>query len=123
MGTAQEATVRSLVECMNADDRDVIAAQFAEDATWHMIAWREPLHGRAAIRAALDQLGGTDFRYTITNLASTASVVFAEIVDTHRRDDKEVTIHWTSVTEINEAGKITAERDYWDSSELAAQLT
>jgi limonene-1,2-epoxide hydrolase len=122
MGTAQEATVRSLIECMNADDREGIADHFADDATWHMIAWREPSVGRDAIRSVLDRLVGTGARYTILNMASTDSVVFTELVDTHHRDGKEVTIHWTSVTEINPDGKIAAERDYWDTKQMETQL-
>jgi limonene-1,2-epoxide hydrolase len=107
---------------MNADDRDGIADHYSEDATWHLSAWREPIVGRSAIRAMLDQLAGVDSRYTILNIASTATIVFTELVDTHSRDGKPVTMHWSSVAEINQAGMITAERDYWDAKELDSQL-
>jgi len=42
--------------------------------------------------------------------------------DARPAPDKEDTNHWTSRTEINGAGKITAERDYWDTKELEDQL-
>lgn len=35
---------------------------------------------------------------------------------------KNITMHWSGVWEINQAGKITARRDYWDAKELEARL-
>jgi limonene-1,2-epoxide hydrolase len=121
MGATQEAVVRSLIDSLNADDRESVAAHFCEDATWRMIAWRPPLEGRVAIRAALDAMEGSGFHYEIVSMASTDHVVFAEIIDTHERDGRQITMHWTSVTEVNDAGLILAERDYWDTAELSEQ--
>jgi limonene-1,2-epoxide hydrolase len=122
MGTREEAIVRSLVDRLNADDRDAIAYLYAEDAVWHMSAWRDPIIGRAAIRDMLDKLAGDSFQYAITNIASTNDVVFTEIIDTHNRNGNAVTMHWSSVVEIDPSGKIANERDYWDSAELESQL-
>jgi limonene-1,2-epoxide hydrolase len=123
MGATQEAVVRSLVESLNADDRDRVAAHYADDAVWHLSAWREPIVGKPAIRAMLDQLAGDGFRFTILNIASTDVVVLTELVDTHERDGRQITLHWSSVTELDQTGRIVAERDYWDSKELEAQLS
>jgi limonene-1,2-epoxide hydrolase len=49
--------------------------------------------------------------------------VFFEAVDNFNYGGKTVTLHWASVWEIDIAGKISAQRDYWDAQELAAQLT
>jgi hypothetical protein len=43
-------------------------------------------------------------------------------VDNFRIGGKDVTLHWSSVWELDPAGKITTQRDYWDAKELAAQL-
>jgi ketosteroid isomerase-like protein len=45
-----------------------------------------------------------------------------EVVDAFKRNGKDVTMHSTWVFEINQAGKITARRDYWDAKELEARL-
>ena len=63
-----------------------------------------------------------DYQYTIRNIASTDTLVFAELVDTYTRDGKQITMHWSVTLEIDPAGKINAERDYFDVKELEAQL-
>jgi uncharacterized protein (TIGR02246 family) len=122
MGTAQEAVMRTLVDCWNTDDRDGAAALYSDDAVFHLVGWWKPLVGRDAIRAYLDDLAAFKPHSTILNMASTDSVVFAEGIDTQTHDGKAVTMHWSIVVEINDAGEITAERDYVDMKELDAQL-
>jgi limonene-1,2-epoxide hydrolase len=50
------------------------------------------------------------------------SIVFFEPVDNFRISGRDVMLHWSSVWELDPAGKITTQRDYWDAKELAAQL-
>ena len=64
----------------------------------------------------------TQYRYTILNTASTDAVTFIEVVDEFKHGGKHITMHWTGVWEINQAGKITARRNYWDTKELEARL-
>ena len=123
MGTEQEAVVRSLLDCVVARDADGAAAHYAEDASYSYPPWHEPIVGRDAIRAALRRLFAgcfTELHYTIVNLASTDAVVFTELIDTNTWNGKEVTMRWSSVTEINEKREITAQRDYFDTRELEA---
>jgi limonene-1,2-epoxide hydrolase len=125
MGKEQEAVLRSLLECYVADDRDGAADLYADEATWHLGAWREAVVGRDAIRAELDRIQPRvpDYRYTMRNIASTEAVAFAELVDSYTRDGKQITMHWSIVLEIDPAGKISSERDYFDAMELEAQVT
>jgi limonene-1,2-epoxide hydrolase len=124
MGERQEAVVRSLLGYFVAGDGDGAANLYADEARWHLGAWREAIEGRDAIRAELDRMLARvpDYRYTIRNIASTDAVVFAELVDTYTRDGKEITMHWSIVLDIDPAGGISAERDYFDVKELEAQL-
>jgi limonene-1,2-epoxide hydrolase len=123
MGDQQEAVVRSMLECLFVD-LDATVDHYADDATYHTAAWKPPLVGRDAIRAELDQLFGhhSDYRYTIRNIASTDAVVLIEVLDAFKYDGRDLAIHWSSVLEINPAGKITAQRDYYDMKEFEAQV-
>ena len=123
MGTEQEAVVRSLLDCVVARDADRAADHYSDDASYSYPPWREPIVGRDAIRAALRKLFAgcfTELHYTIVNIASTDAVVFTELIDTNTLNGKDVTMRWSSVTEINERREITAQRDYFDTRELDA---
>ena len=125
MGTRQEAIVRSWFDCMVALDLDAAVDHFADDATYHVAAWHEPLVGRSAVRDGLKrELGAlsSEYRFTIRNVASTDSLVFMEVVDEFKKSGKVITMHWASVFELNRAGKITARRDYVDMNEFEARL-
>jgi limonene-1,2-epoxide hydrolase len=124
MGEMQEAAVRALLDSYVAFDRDAIAEHYAENATLSVVASREPLVGRDAIRKDLDRQAGvyTDFRHTIINMASSDSVVFVERIDTVNMGNRDVVIHATGVFEVDDNGEITAWRDYLDMKEIEAQL-
>ena len=120
VGQAEEAVVRSFVDCLDANDQDGAVEHFSDDAVYHMVPWRKPVVGRDAIRSSFAH--GQWVRSTTLSMASTDAVVFVEAVDTVIREGKELTIHYTMVLDINQEGKITAERDYWDTKEVDAQL-
>jgi limonene-1,2-epoxide hydrolase len=110
---------------MVALDLESAVNHFAEDATYHVAAWHEPLVGRGAVRGGLERefaVLSSEYRYTIRNMASTDEVVFMEVVDAFKSRGKNITMHWSSVLEINQALKITARRDYWDAKEFDARL-
>jgi limonene-1,2-epoxide hydrolase len=125
MGTREEGFVRSLLDSLAAADRDAAAEHFSENAVYHVNAWHEPVNGRDAVRAELERQAGiyTDFRYQIVNIASTASLVFTERVDSMTIAGKDVTLHWASAHEVNAAGEVVACRDYYDMKELEVQLS
>jgi limonene-1,2-epoxide hydrolase len=124
MGSRQEDVVRSWLDCLAVGDLEGVIDHYSEDARYHVAAWHEPLVGRNAIRAELSQQLArlSDYRYTLLNIASTDAVVLIEVVDSFKLGGKDVIMHWSSVQEINPAGKITAQRDYYDMKEFEAQL-
>ncbi len=79
--------------------------------------------GKDAIRVDLERRADvySAFRYTISNIASTESVVFTERFDGINVGGREVIIHWASVHEIDPDGKILAVRDYYDLKEIETQ--
>jgi limonene-1,2-epoxide hydrolase len=122
MGHRHEEVVRSFLECVVAGDLEAALNHYADDATFHVAAWREPLVGREAISDALRrEVRLPNYRYTILNIASNDAVTFIEVVDEFKHGGKNVTMHWSGVWEINHAGKITARRDYWDTKEFEAR--
>jgi limonene-1,2-epoxide hydrolase len=123
MGTHHEAIVRSFLDCLVAHDLEAALGHYANDATFHVSAWQAPLVGIEAIRGVLErEVALSDYRYTIRNSASSDNVVFTEVVDGFRLGDKDITMHGSSVWEINHAGKISARRDYWDAKEFDQQV-
>jgi limonene-1,2-epoxide hydrolase len=123
MGQRQEAVVRSLLDSFTVGNPDEIVEHFTVDAKWNVVASREPLVGKSAIRRDLDRQAAvyTDFRHEIVNTASTDSIVFVERVDMMRMDGKDVSVHITGVFEVD-GDKIRAWREYLDMKEVEAQL-
>ena len=123
MGAREEAVVRSFLDCIVARDLEAATDHFADDGRYHVNAWDTPLVGKDAVRrgvAAEVALAG--YHYTILNMASTDHVVLFEVIDGHERDGRDITMHWCGAWEIDDATKITARRDYYDSKEFVAQL-
>jgi limonene-1,2-epoxide hydrolase len=86
----------------------------------------EPLAGYAAIK---EELASQFSRYkdcdcNMISVASNGSQVFTERADTvtMRRDDRKVTVLVCAVFSVNDAGKITYWREYWDMGDIEAQL-
>ena len=125
MTSDAESVVRSWLSCYAARDRAAVLDHYADDAIWHVSWWRDPRVGRDAIRAELDgQFDGMSNRRSETrNFFAKDGVVFIEAIDSITLGDKEATLHWSTVLEVNGDGKIAEQRDYWDTRELEAQLT
>jgi limonene-1,2-epoxide hydrolase len=117
-----EAVVRSFLDCIVRRDLEAALDHYADDAVYHVNAWREPLVGITAIREGVGQeIALSNYRYTIVNLASRGAAVLFEVVDEFETRGKRVSMHWAGAWEINRAGKITARRDYWDGRESESQ--
>lgn len=130
MGTPQEAVVRqclALFHSTGQPDLARIAPLFAEDATYHALVPRGPVHrGRAAILA---ELGLQFSRYDECNCEILAMASTQRHVFTERRDH--VSMHkaarriYSSVNavfELDEQLRIVAWREYWDAGDIARQL-
>jgi limonene-1,2-epoxide hydrolase len=125
MGRKQEAVVMLLLDRIAADDREGATALYAENGSYHVNAWHDPMVGHAAIRGELDRQAGlfSNFRYRVVSIASTDSAVYTERIDTITMAGKDVSVHWASVHELGPDGLITSSRDYYDMKEIEAQLT
>jgi limonene-1,2-epoxide hydrolase len=122
MGT-HEAVIRSFLDCLVAQDLVAALDHYADDAAYHVSAWREPATGSALRDALAREVDLSGYHYTIRNMASADGVAFIEVVDGFQVDGKDITMHWSDVWELNHDGKITVRRDYYDSKEYEAQLS
>ena len=122
MAADHEAVVRSFLDCLVRRDLEAALDHYSDDAVYHVNAWRAPLVGIAAIREGVGhEVGLANYRYTILHLASAEGVALFEVVDEFETRGRPVSMHWSGVWEINDDGKITARRDYWDAKELESQ--
>ena len=122
MGINREAVIRSFLDCVVAQDFEAAVDHYADDTTYRA-AWHEPLVGGALRDALAHEVEISRYHYTILNMATAGGVALFEVVDGFKVGDKDITMHWSGVWEINELGKITARRDYYDSKECEAQVS
>jgi limonene-1,2-epoxide hydrolase len=117
-------TVRRFFDAWSRGDIDALVGSFAEEGTWQE-AHREPAKGAAALRALFElQVGfGTDFRFEFRLLADVEGHrVVTERVDSWTYEDVRMSVEVMGVFEFDDEGRITRFRDYYDWSDLAAQL-
>jgi limonene-1,2-epoxide hydrolase len=119
-----EDAVRSFLDLAVAGDVAASLGCFAADASYRVNAWNDALVGVDAIGKDFERQRGlwTDFRYDLLNIATVGNVVFAERLDTVHMAGRDVNIHVTGVFELNDAGKITSWREYFDMKEIEAQF-
>lgn len=101
---------------LNLDDAMSLVA---DDVVFLPDPKAEPVRGREAIRALWTYYMGLFATYAceVTNLLASDRLVFAERTERITRvDGQHVVLPVASVFELDEAGKITAWRDYWDPS-------
>ena len=123
MGTSHEAVIRSFLDCVVAQDLEAAVDHYADDASYHVAAWHEPLVGSTLRDALAREVGISGYHYAILNMATADGVALFEVVDGFKVGDQDITMHWSGVWEINQLGKITARRDYYDSKEYEAQVS
>jgi len=131
MGAQHENAVRTFISGLEGDRWDDAKVEralsrMAPDASYHVYAWERPVTGHEAIRTELLRQARQfrDLRCEIKAIASTNHTVLIERLDTMTvgRDRKPLTLHVAAVLEVDEAGKISAWREYYDSKEINAQL-
>ena len=108
--------VRDFCDAWSRGDLDAILAGFAEDATYHNIPM-EPLVGLDAIRAGIEgflKMSPSGVQFEILNQVVSGNIVFNERIDTFENEGKKTAAPVAGVFEIDDAGKITAWRDYFD---------
>jgi len=113
--------VREFCGAWDRSDLNAIMLAFAEDAVYHNIPV-EPCVGAEAIRAVIEGFlsqtpGG--IKFDIKLQVSAGNVVVNERVDSFERDGKSISAPVCGVFELNEDGKITNWRDYYDRQQFA----
>jgi limonene-1,2-epoxide hydrolase len=120
--TANIAHIRRFIDaCVRADPEE-FAGYFTNDAVWWNSPWR-PIHGRDAIRETLRRATErmTALPWEIRHIAASGDVVLTERVDHFRIGDTRISMPCMGIFELRD-GRITAWRDYWDLTQLEAQM-
>ena len=120
----REFVVRSFLDSSVEGDVQRSLDHFTADATYRVNAWNAPFRGIEAIRSDFERQRSlwSDFRYEFLEMAIVGSTVLAERIDTVRMAGKDITIHAVGVFEVDDAGKITDWREYYDMKEIEAQF-
>jgi limonene-1,2-epoxide hydrolase len=129
MGHSKQDAVRAFVKEMEGagwDDAQVerLLGRMAPEARYQVYAWERPIVGQDAIRLELRRQAPhfRDLRREMVNIASAASTVFVELLDSMMTKKGPLTSHLVAVLEVDEGGKICAWREYYDSKEITTQV-
>jgi limonene-1,2-epoxide hydrolase len=122
MSDREEGIVRDFLDALTGDAAGS-ASYFADGGSWRLNAWHEPVIGVQAIRADLERVEAnwSGFRYDLLNVASAGTVVFVERIDRGHSQGKDMAVHVVGVFDVDEGGKITSWRDYYDAGEVEGQ--
>ena len=102
-------------------------ADFAEDALYQsLVPSRPPIRGREKIQRELEQQFQrySDCECEILAIAESERQVFTERRDhvTMKAWDKRIYSSVNAVFDFDDAGRIVAWREYWDTADIARQL-
>jgi limonene-1,2-epoxide hydrolase len=124
MTDGRELVVRSFLDSSVKGDIQESLGYFTPDATYRVNAWNEPLRGIEAIRLDIERQRSlwSDFRYELLEMATVGATVLAERIDSVHMGGKDITIHAVGVFEVDDDGKITDWREYYDMKEIEAQF-
>jgi limonene-1,2-epoxide hydrolase len=119
-----ETVVRDFIAAWSEGDARTLADFFTEDA----VVWndgRTTVRGRDAIREHFSmQLSAcTDCDFEITQTAVSGNTVFNERIDRMKIVGAPIELPVAGVFELDEAGKLTAWRDYFDLNAVMAALS
>jgi limonene-1,2-epoxide hydrolase len=125
MTSSPEESVRALFAALGEGPagHDTVLTFLTPDASYHMNAWHEPKSGHDEIRAELERQSAlfVDLRSELVRVLADDSHVAVERLDHMSIGGKPVTLHFAGSFDFDAAGKITAWRDYFDMSEVAAK--
>ena len=118
-----EKIVRDFCEAFGRQDLDEIVGFFSADAVYHNIPM-EPAVGLAAVQATLKMFvaEGGQAEFEIVHLAAHGHTVLTERIDRLEVGGKPVEIKVMGTFELNDAGQISAWRDYFDMAQLMSQI-
>jgi limonene-1,2-epoxide hydrolase len=122
--TDKKAIVREFLTAWGDGDARKLADYFTEDAVFQMmpreaITGREPIHEDFKAQLAWT----TDCDFEITAVASAGDTVFTERIDRVKIANTNVELPVVGVFEVNDEGKLTAWRDYFDMNAVMTQLS
>lgn len=128
MGQRQEDFIREFCEAWGQGERepdiDRIVSMFSEDGHWQLYVPGGPvIHGRAALRAEIERQMSYVQRpqCSITRILSTDRVVVTERLDHFTKNGRRARHALMAIFELDEAGLISAWREYFDTRDLAEQ--
>ena len=119
-----EAVVRDFIAAWSEGDARKLADFFTEDA----VVWndgRTTVRGREAIHEHFTmQLSGcTDCDFEITKTVASGNTVFNERIDRMKIVGAPIELPVAGVFEVDDAGKLTAWRDYFDLNTVMTQVS
>jgi limonene-1,2-epoxide hydrolase len=119
--------VEAFFEAIYRLDFDVAVEFFADDATYHDLPLpTDPTVGKEAIRRKLDFMiagGVTSMDYEIRHIAEAGGAVLVERTETwHFPSGAAPTLRVMCTIELDDDGKITSWREYWNNDELMSQM-
>lgn len=108
-------------------DFDAAVEFFADDATYHDLPLpTDPTVGKDAIRRKLDFMisgGVTSMDYEVRHIAEAGGAVLVERTETwHFPSGATPTLRVMCTIELDDDGKITSWREYWNNEELMSQM-
>lgn len=125
--TWQEQVVLDFIESFRTrwpPDLETALEPLAEDSSYQIVVpTMKPIRGRTNILAELRlmQETCTDTKLEIKAVGSKGNIVFTERIDHSFRNGKWSPVPLVAVFEINDAGKISAWREYLDLANTAYQ--
>jgi limonene-1,2-epoxide hydrolase len=122
--TEKETIVREFLAAWGEGDARKLADYFTEDAlVWNDV--RNTVSGREAIHEhfKLQLSACTDCDFEVLQTAVSGKTVFNERIDRMKVAGAPVELPVVGVFEVDDAGKLTAWRDYFDLNTVMTQLS
>jgi limonene-1,2-epoxide hydrolase len=126
MADSCERAVNDLFAAWSRLNLDEIMSHFDENGVWDNVPMNSPAKGKAAVREMTQGfLKDTEsFDVKILKSAHVGNLVFNERIDTIKmKNGKSAAIPVAGVFELNNAGKITSWRDYFDLATFTKQTS
>ena len=121
-----EKVVNDLFAAWTRLNLDEIMNHFDENGVWDNVPMNNPAKGKAAVRELTQSFlkDAASFEAKILKSAHQGNLVINERVDTIRmKNGKTAAIPVAGVFELNDAGKITSWRDYFDMATFTKQIS